>query len=267
MNDTNLETPVVIVTGGSRGIGRGICLELAKLGFSLCIDYRHNREEAIKTRELCNENRASKKQDFIVKKADIASRIDRESLINDTILELGRIDALINNAGIAPRDRKDILVTTEESFEEVIKTNLVGPYFLTQLVVRYWLEKKLSPLLDGGFKIVFITSISAATVSTNRGEYCISKAGLSMASKLWAARLADEGIQVYEIRPGIIDTEMVAKAREKYDKLISEGLVPQKRWGKPQDIGKGVAALLKGFFPFSTGTVIDIDGGLHIQRL
>lgn len=263
----NHETPVALVTGGSRGIGRGICLELSKSGFSICINYRSNVEEATKTQRLCLENKIRDNQRFITVKADVSSRNERKTLTDQTIDELGRIDALVNNAGIAPRERKDILTATEESFEEVIKTNLIGPYFLTQTIAKYWLEKKPSPLLEGGFKVVFVTSISSSTVSTNRGEYCISKAGLSMASKLWAIRLGGEGIQVYEIRPGIIDTEMVVKAREKYDKLISEGLVPQNRWGKPSDIGKAVSALLSGYFPFSTGTTIDIDGGLHIQRL
>jgi NAD(P)-dependent dehydrogenase (short-subunit alcohol dehydrogenase family) len=188
--------------------------------------------------------------------------------VND---RLGRIDALVNNAGIAPRKRADIVDAEEESFSQLMSVNLQGPYFLSQTVVRYWLGLNGSaapePRIPGGFKLVFISSISAATVSVARGEYCVSKAGLAMAAQLWAARLANSNVQVYEVRPGIMATDMTAGVKEKYDALIAEGLVPQRRWGTPEDVGKGVAALLRGDFPFSTGEIIYTDGGFHISRL
>ena len=180
---------------------------------------------------------------------------------------LHRIDALVNNAGMAPRVRADITETTEESYDEVMGVNLKGPYFLAQLVARHWLAHPGQSRLPDGYKLIFITSISADTASINRGEYCLSKAGLTMACQLWAARLAGEGVQVFEIRPGIMATDMTAGVKEKYDRLIKEGLVPQQRWGQPEDVGRGVEAILKGYLPFSTGQVISVDGGLHLRRL
>ena len=159
------------------------------------------------------------------------------------------------------------LMPVKTSFEKLIRVNLQGPYFLTQRIARYWLEEKPSPLLKAGFAVIFVTSISADTASIQRGEYCISKAGLSMARQLWATRLASEAIQVLELRPGIMLTEMTSGVKEKYDPLIAEGLVPQKRWGTPEDLGLAVTAVLDGHFPYSTGTVIDVDGGFHLQRL
>jgi NAD(P)-dependent dehydrogenase (short-subunit alcohol dehydrogenase family) len=199
--------------------------------------------------------------------ADIGRREDRQHLVDETLAAFGRIDALVNNAGIAPRVRADITEASEESFEEVLRTNLQGPYFLTQRVARHWLEKRYPAALPGGFKIVYVTSISAATASVNRGDYCISKAGLAMASQLWAARLAAEGVQVLELRPGIMATDMTAGVKAKYDALIADGLVPQRRWGTPEDVGRAVRAILAGAFPFSTGEVIYLDGGFHIARL
>ncbi len=261
------DPPVVLVTGASRGLGRGVALRLAELGMSLVVNFAGNAAAAKDTVTLCKEKRRDRKQQFLPLRADIGSKGDRFRLVEETLKHLGRIDALVNNAGIAPRARVDITETTEESFDEVLRTNLGGPFFLTQSIVQYWLKERPKPLLPDGFKIVFNTSISARTVSVSRAEYCISKAGLAMVNELWAARLASEGIQVYELRPGIMATDMTAGVKEEYDRLLAEGLVPQKRWGQPDDVGKAVGALLTGAFPYSTGAVMYIDGGFHISRL
>ena len=183
------------------------------------------------------------------------------------LARFGRIDALVNNAGIAPRVRADLTQATEESFEEIVRVNLQGPYFLTQAVARHWLERRPEPALPGGHKVVFITSVSADTASVNRGDYCISKAGLSMAAQLWASRLSREGILVVEVRPGLMATDMTAAAKEKYDRLIADGLVPQGRWGTPGDVGLAVRSVIAGDLPFSAGSVLMVDGGMHVRRL
>jgi 3-oxoacyl-[acyl-carrier protein] reductase len=259
--------PVLLVTGASRGLGRGVAVEAAAQGLSVAVNYASNRDAADETIALCRRAAPSASQQFVGIAADIGRREDRARLVDETLASFGRLDALVNNAGIAPRVRADITEASEESFEEVLRTNLQGPYFLTQRVARHWLEKRYEPLLPGGFKIVYVTSISAATASVNRGDYCISKAGLAMASQLWAARLAAEGVQVLELRPGIMATDMTAGVKAKYDALIAEGLVPQRRWGTPEDVGRAVRAILAGAFPFSTGEVIYLDGGFHISRL
>lgn len=261
------DTPVVLITGASRGLGRGIAVHAARLGCSIAINYSSNRDAAKETITACLQHRASDDQRVVAIKANIALSKDRQRLVRETLKEFGRIDSLINNAGVAPRKRRDITEMTEDSFEEIMQINLQGAFFLTQSVANYWLDQKPEPLLNGGFKIIFVSSISAETVSLNRGEYCISKAGLAMASKLWAARLADQGIQVFELRPGIMATDMTSGVKERYDKQLAEGLAPMKRWGTPYDVGRTVAAILSGGFPFSTGEVIYVDGGLHIPRL
>ncbi|MCX7788830.1 MAG: 3-ketoacyl-ACP reductase [Spirochaetes bacterium] len=261
------DRPVALVTGASRGLGRGVALELAKAGFSVGINYAGNRKAAEETQAACREIAPSTDQQFEIFQADIGKREDRERLVTEAWSTFGYLDALVNNAGIAPRIRADILEASEESFEELIRINLQGPYFLTQMVARRWVKEKPSSRVLGGFKIVFVTSISADTASIQRGEYCISKAGLAMAVKLWASRLAEAGIQVYELRPGIMATDMTSGVKTKYDTLIEQGLVPQKRWGTPEDVGKAVRSLLEGDFPFSTGSVIHIDGGFHVSRL
>ena len=259
--------PVVLVTGAGRGLGRGIARELAAAGCSVAINFVGNLAAADKTVTLCRKAARSRKQRFAAVQADIGVRADRGRLITETLKRFGRIDALVNNAGIAPRNRVDLTEATEESFEELIRINLQGPHFLTQALVRHWLAARPRPRLPGGFKIIFITSVSAAAASLNRGEYCISKAGLSMVAKLWAARLAAHGIQVIELRPGIMATDMTAAVRGRYDQLMAKGLVPQNRWGTPADVGLAVRSILAGHFSFSTGAVIPIDGGLHLQRL
>lgn len=232
----------------------------------MAIHYQGNEAAAQETKQLC-ESAAIPGQRFAVVQGNIASAVDRVRLFEQTLSSLGRLDALINNAGIAPRVRADITETGEESYDEVMSVNLKGPYFLSQLAARHWLKHPKQSRLPGGYKLVFITSISADTASVNRGEYCLSKAGLAMACQLWATRLANEGAQVFEIRPGIMKTDMTSGVKEKYDKLITEGLVPQRRWGKPEDVGLAVEAILKGHFPFSTGGVIAVDGGFHLRRL
>jgi NAD(P)-dependent dehydrogenase (short-subunit alcohol dehydrogenase family) len=187
--------------------------------------------------------------------------------MDETLAAFGRLDALVNNAGIAPRVRADITEASEDIFDEVIAVNLKGPYFLSQLAAKHWLANPEKSALASGYKLIFVSSLSANTASINRGEYCISKAGLGMATQLWAVRLAEAGISVLELRPGIMATDMTAGVKEKYDKLLAEGIVPQKRWGNPDDVGLAVESILGGAFPFSTGDVINIDGGFHLRRL
>ncbi len=258
---------VTLVTGASRGLGRGIALHLAGHGYSVVINYASNAQAAEETLKSCKAAQVDDGQQFITIKADISNREERVNLVESTLKQLGRIDVLINNAGIAPRVRADITEATEESFEELIRTNLQGPYFLTQSVANYWLNTAVKPVLQNGFKIIFVTSVSANTASINRGDYCISKAGLSMASQLWSVRLAESGIQVFEFRPGIMKTDMTHSVRDKYEKFISEGLIPEKRWGTPDDVGRAVTAAVRGDLPFATGSIIHIDGGLNLRRL
>ncbi len=260
-------TPSAIVTGASRGLGRGIAERLAAEGLSVVIDYARNEAAAAETAEACRAAAVSPAQRFIPMQGDVGVASQRKRLIERAFEELGTIDALVNNAGIAPRVRADILDATEESFEELIRTNLQGPYFLTQAVARRWLAPGSRSVLPGGFKVVFVTSMSVYTASVSRGEYCVSKAGLSMARQLWAARLAGEGIGVYEVRPGIMATDMTAAVKARYDSMIAEGLLPQNRWGTGEDVGRAVAALVRGDFAYSAGAVIDVDGGFHLRRL
>jgi NAD(P)-dependent dehydrogenase (short-subunit alcohol dehydrogenase family) len=261
------QAPVILVTGASRGLGRGIALELARSGYSVAINYAGNADAAAETQEECESAQTYENQRFLTVQADVGSRKDRERMVDHVITHFGRLDALVNNAGITSVGRKDLTESTEESFDLVMSTNLKGPFFLTQRVANYWLGEKPEPLLAGGFKIVFVTSISAHTASVNRGDYCMSKAGLSMASQLWSVRLAGEGIQVYELRPGIMLSDMTKGVKEKYDPQIANGLVPQARWGKGSDLGLAVCSLLDGDFAFSTGAIIDVDGGFQLRRL
>jgi NAD(P)-dependent dehydrogenase (short-subunit alcohol dehydrogenase family) len=261
------EIPVVLVTGASRGIGRGIACQIAKIGMSVCVNFVKNIEAAKETVALCNDYRTNELQRFVEIKADIGIKNERIQLFDRLLSEFGHINALVNNAGIAPRNRLDLTQTTEESYQEVLQTNLNGPFFLTQIIANHWLKEKSKYASQQSPKIIYISSVSANTASVNRGEYCISKAGLSMVAQLWAVRLASEGVKVYEIRPGIISTDMTAVVKEKYDNLLENGIALQKRWGQPDDIGKAVSAILKGDFPYSTGSIIYVDGGLHIRKL
>lgn len=258
---------VILVTGASRGLGRGVALALAREGHDVAIHYASNRAAADETAALCVAAARDPGQRFVPVAAELASGPARQACIDAVLAAYGRIDGLVNNAGIAPRVRADITEADEASFDEVLAVNLRGPYFLTQLVARWWLAHPGEARLPGGYTLVFVTSISAHTASVARGDYCIAKAGLSMARELWAVRLADAGVNVYEVRPGIMKTDMTAGVTDKYDALIAGGLVPQGRWGTGDDVGRAVAALVRGDFPFSTGAVIDVDGGFHLRRL
>ncbi len=257
-----MNNQVAIVTGGSRGIGRGIVLALAERGWSITVNYRGNAEAAQETAAAVE---AAGGRALVVQ-ADIGSAADRERLVTETLARFGRIDLLVNNAGMAPRVRRDLLEATEESYDEVMAVNLKGPFFLTQRVAHAMIEAQAAGTVESP-KIINISSISAYAASVNRGEYCISKAGMSMMTALFADRLAAHGINVYEIRPGVTETDMTSGVKEKYDKMISEGLTPIQRWGKPDDIARAVIALAEGSFPFSTGEVINVDGGFHLRRL
>ena len=261
------DAPVVLVTGSSRGLGRGIAETLAGAGFSVAIHYARNRDAAEETALACRKLAPNDGQMFATVGGDVGVAADRQRLFDEVLSAYGRLDALVNNAGIAPRIRADITEATEEIFDEVLDTNLKGPYFLSQLAARHWLAHPGESRIASGYKLIFVTSLSAAAASVNRGEYCISKAGLAMATQLWAVRLADAGVQVLELRPGIMATDMTAGVKDKYDKLLAEGLVPMKRWGTPQDVGLAAKAILEGHFPFTTGAAIDLDGGFHLRRL
>ena len=247
-----------LITGGTRGIGLGIARALARDGWSLALSGLRPRDEVAGVLEVLAQAGASAEY----WPADVGSAVDRARLLQSVVEKFGTLDALVNNAGRAPRVRADVLDATEESFVEVMGTNLQGPYFLTQAAARLLIEKK-SP----ASAIVFITSVSADMATVNRGDYCVSKAGLAMAVKLFALRLAEHGIPVYEVRPGIISTDMTARVREMYDRRIAGGLIPEARWGQPEDVGRAVAALLRGDVRYATGTTINVDGGLSIPRL
>jgi NAD(P)-dependent dehydrogenase (short-subunit alcohol dehydrogenase family) len=254
--------PVALITGGTRGIGLGIARCLSREGYALALN-GVRPPEAVE--ELLRELREQGVPAEYFQ-ADISQPDERHQLVTAVRQRFGRLNVLVNNAGVAPHVRADILEASEQSFERLIHINLQAPYFLTQAVARWMIEQKQA---DATFPacIVFITSVSAAVASVNRGDYCISKAGLSMAAQLWAVRLAEFGIPVYEVRPGIIRTDMTAPVQERYDRLIAEGLTLQRRWGTPEDVGKTVAAIVRGDLPYSTGAVIAVDGGLTVARL
>ena len=251
-----------LVTGGTRGIGLGIARALARDGWTLVLCGTRPASDVTTTLEELRSAGAAVSYET----ADISSRADRQRLLDAIGTKHGVLHALVNNAGRAPRTRADLLDAGEDSFEELIRTNLQGPYFLTQAIARDQAARRQS---DPSFQaaIVFITSVSAEMASVNRGEYCVSKAGLSMAARLFAVRLAAHGIPVYEVRPGIIATDMTAGVKETYDRRIADGLVPERRWGTPEDVGRVVAALLRGDAPYATGSIIDVDGGLSLPRL
>jgi len=253
---------VALITGGSRGIGFGVAIELASSGFDIVINGRRDVsgvEDAIA--QLKNAGAT-----VLYCQADVASRDDHTAMLADVEKTFGRLDVLVNNAGVAPEVRADILEASPESFDRLININLKGPYFLTQSAANWMVkQRKVDPTYRGC--IVNVSSISATVVSVNRGDYCISKAGVAMATQLWAARLAEFNIDVFEVRPGVIATDMTAGVKEKYDKLFESGLTLEKRWGQPRDIGKAVSFLARGELSYATGQVLNIDGGLTQVRL
>lgn len=245
-----MNKPVALVTGASRGIGRAIAIELTAT-HQVIATYRGRRDAA---ESLQSETGAA------IFQCDVSSAADRRALVEFARERFGHVDLLVNNAGIGPRERRDLLDAGEESFDEVLSVNLKGPHFLTQQVARGMIER-------GEGRIVFITSISAYTASLNRGEYCISKAGLSMSAALWAQRLAAHGVRVFEIRPGIIRTDMIAAVEKTYEQRIHDGLIPQKRMGEPAEVARAVRAIAAGLLDYSTGQVLDVDGGFHLRSL
>lgn len=251
-----------LVTGASRGIGRGIACQLALAGYDVMVNYAGNQAAAIETQEMIQQ--LGRRAEII--QGNVADEADGRRMVDETIKTFGRFDLLVNNAGVAPKVRADLLDMSQESYAYVMDTNLKGPFFLTQYASNQMIKLREQGVQHNA-RIVFITSISAYTASINRGEYCLSKAGLSMAVKLFADRLAREDILVYEIQPGVIATDMTSGVKEKYDKLISEGMTPQPRWGTPEDVGKAVSAIALGHFDFSTGSSIEVGGGFGIRRL
>jgi 3-oxoacyl-[acyl-carrier protein] reductase len=247
---------VALVTGGARGIGFGISQCLAKEGYDLAVCGTKDESQVLDSLSALR----SLGVEVLYCKCDIADKSARAEMLSTIKSRLGQLDALVNNAGMAPKERKDILDADEASFELLMRTNLQGPYFLTQAVSKMMIERRSGVIVN-------VSSVSAEVASVSRGEYCISKAGVSMATKLWAARLAEYGVCVFEIRPGIIKTDMTSGVQAKYDKLIEGGLLLQSRWGLPEDIGRAVAMLCRGDIAYSTGTVINVDGGMTVPRL
>lgn len=254
--------PVALVTGGSRGIGFGCARELARCGFDLAIN---GMREASAVADAVGELEALGAR-VLYCRGDIGSSAARGEILDGVRSHFGALNVLVNNAGVAPKERLDLLEATEESFDYVIGTNLKGPYFLTQQAARWMIEQKQSRP-EAFFCVINVGSISATVVSTNRGEYCVAKAGVAMMSSLFAARLGEYDIPVYELRPGVTRTDMTAGVTEKYDKLIADGLCVTRRWGTPEDVGAAVGSLATGRFPYSTGQVIHLDGGLTLPRL
>jgi 3-oxoacyl-[acyl-carrier protein] reductase len=253
---------VAIITGSGRGIGRGIAIQLARNAWKIVINDVGNPEPPAETLELVRKEGS----DGLIVMANITVASERKKILDETIEEYGHVNLLVNNAGIGPRVRMDMLEIGEESMNEVLSVNAIAPFFLTQLVSKKMIELISQKKIESGI-IVNIGSISAYTSSTSRAEYCISKAAMAMNTMLYADRLAAEGINVFEIRPGIIKTPLTEIVKDKYDKLIAEGILPIKRWGLPDDIGKAIAAIAEGYLPYSTGQIIDVDGGFHIHRL
>jgi 3-oxoacyl-[acyl-carrier protein] reductase len=253
---------VALVTGGTRGIGRGVAAALAREGYDLAVVGVRLEDEAADS--LAGLRASGAAVTYV--QADIGDDEAGARILAAVRERYGRLDVLVNNAGVAPKERKDILEADRESFDRLVRINLRGPYFLTQAAARFMLERRMEGSMRRGC-IVFVTSVSATVVSTNRGDYCISKAGLAMASRLWAARLAGDGIAVYEVRPGVIRTDMTAGVAAKYDALFAQGMALQARWGTPEDVGRAVAMLARGDLPYSAGQVIHVDGGMTVQSL
>lgn len=254
--------PIALVTGSSRGIGRGIAVALGGLGWQVVVNYAGNKEAAAECADLITAAGGAAR----CVQGDIGNADDRRRLVADSLAWHGRLDLLVNNAGVAPTVRADLLDAGEESFDRLIGINLKGPYFLSQAVAKAMLAQ--TPDASGcRGQIINVSSISAYTASVNRGDYCVTKAGIGMMTALFAARLANDGIRVYEIRPGVIATDMTGPVKAKYDQLIADGMSPIRRWGQPADIGRAVAAIARGDLPFSTGEVLNVDGGFHLRTL
>ena len=253
---------VALVTGSRRGIGLGIAMGLARGGFHVVLNGTSSPRKAEHVMKRIRSHGAV--VEYV--QADVSLKADREKLIRTIQDVFGRLDVLVNNAGVAPEDRVDILEAKEESFDRVININLKGPYFLTQQIAKWMIAQKRQDV-NRGPKIINISSISAYAASPSRGEYCVSKAGISMMTTLFALRLAEYGIGVYEIRPGIIETDMTKPVKQKYDQRIADGLTPMKRWGTPEDLGRVALAVARGDLPFSTGEIINVDGGFHLRAL
>jgi 3-oxoacyl-[acyl-carrier protein] reductase len=258
---------IAMVTGAGRGIGRGICLELAKNGFDIAgvdilADPKNKESGLFEVKERIEElNRI-----FLPLKADIADLETQGKILQEALDRFGRIDVLVNNAGVAPEKRMDILGTTPESYDRVLAVNARGAFFLTQKISKQMI-KQVEENPEKKSSVIFISSISADISSPSRAEYCVSKAALSMMARIYTDRLSEYGINVYEVRPGIIRTDMTASVKDKYDKLIAEGLIPQKRWGLPEDVARAVASLARGDFAYSTGLVVEVSGGMNIRHL
>jgi len=255
---------VALVTGGSRGIGRAICLELAKQGYAVVINFNENITAAEQTREDVEALGVPAE----TCQGDVSAKSHRDLIVALTLERFGRIDLLVNNAGITPKVRADILDTDEEVFDEILNTNLRAPYFMTQGVANAMIDLRNNNTIDNGI-IVNISSLRSYTAARNYGEYCISKAGVSMITKLFAVRLAEHGINVYEISPGIIETDMTSgdATKDYYNAKMAQGMAPINRWGKPEEVAKAVGAIAQGSYPFSTGQVFNIDGGWHLREL
>lgn len=254
--------PIALITGGSRGIGLGIAQALGQAGYRLAINGMRPEAQVLPTLDALR----TLSPEVIYCQGNVGTPEGRHQIIDKVRTTWGELHLLVNNAGVAPKERKDLLEMSEESYDRVLEINLKGPFFLTQAIARWMLEQKAAaPGYQGC--IINISSISATIVSINRGQYCISKSGMSMMTQLFATRLGEADIPVYELRPGVTATDMTAGVKEKYDQLIADGLCVQPRWGKPEDVGKAVVALAEGYFPYSTGQVIMVDGGLSIPRL
>ncbi len=253
---------VALITGGTRGIGLGIAQALANIGYDLAINGVRNESEALPALDILR----SMGSRVVYCQGNIADEYDRARILRSIKTSYDQINVLINNAGVAPKVRMDILQTNQESYDHVMNTNLKGPFFLSQTVAN-WMIELYQNNKDYFGKIINISSISATVASTLRGEYCLSKAGIAMMTQLFAVRMAEFNIPVYEIRPGIIQSDMTAGVKEKYDRLIADGLTLQPRWGTPEDVGKAVSAICTGSFPYSTGQIFMVDGGLTISKL
>lgn len=265
--NSETKSPVVLVTGAGRGLGKGIATELASAGMSIAIHYGSSSAGAEETIEECRNHAIRDDQQFHAIQGNLADQQSRNNILPATLDAFGHVDALINNAGITEPNRRDCLHANEDDYDRVMLVNLKAPYFLMQAVARWMIDNSGAARLPH-YQMLNISSISSTTVSVNRGAYCISKAGLSMATSIWAARLAEHRILVNDLKPGIMISDMTAGAKEKYDALLSDSeLVPLARWGKGTDLGKAAVALLSGSFPFTTGHVIPIDGGFHLRRI